>query len=61
MQTNTSSKRKNLIYYIEKFFDNFKKRKLKPKKYIETELTADGYTPAPTHLCKEYKNEKRNI
>ena len=59
MQTNSSPKRKNLIYYIKILFSNLHRRKLKPKKYTETELTADGYTPAPTHLCKEYKKEKR--
>jgi len=59
MPTNSNTKRQKVIDYIKKLITNWKRRKLKPKKYEEKELTADGFTPAPTHLCKEYKKRKQ--
>lgn len=46
------------MYFIRKWISNRKKKHLKPKVYTETELTADGFLPAPKHICKEYKERK---
>ncbi len=58
MPTNSNTKRKKVIDYIKELITKWKRKKLKPKNYEEKELTADGFTPAPTHLCKEYKKRK---
>ncbi len=59
MPTNSNPKRKKVINIIRGWITKLKRRHLKPKNYEEKELTADGYTPAPTHLCKEYKKRKQ--
>jgi len=59
MPTNSNTKRKKVIDYIKELITKWKRKKLKPKNYEEKELTADGFTPAPTHLCKEYKKRKQ--
>lgn len=58
MQTNPNTKRKTLMYFIRKWLSERKKKRLQPKVYKETELTGDGYLPAPNHVCKEYKERK---
>jgi len=58
MQTNSNTERKTLKYFIKKWIDKRKKKRITPKKYVETELTADGFLPAPKHICKEYKERK---
>lgn len=58
MPTNSNTKDKKIIKFIKELFTKIKRKKLKPKVYKEEELTAGGYTPAPTHLCKEYKKRK---
>ncbi len=46
------------MYFIRKWLSERKKKRLQPKVYKETELTGDGYLPAPNHVCKEYKERK---